>query len=420
MSLVENVRIEKLIYGGQGLSQLSNGQKVFLYGVLPGELVKAKVYKQYTSYALAEVIEIIEPSKHRIEALDKNYLSTSPWQIFEIEYENQQKVQLINDLIKNQDFLHPIKQIDCNENFLNYRNKMEYVFYGDDYGLHLAQYKRGTHLKEIIDSSSIASNFINQAAQIIITQLNDQKIRASDLKSLILRSTKDGLVGVALFLKKKINIKLQLNWPIQSIRLIFSDPKSPASVVTENIDILGHDQLKDKLIYNQEFYYSVLSFFQVNLEIYKKALQDINNYLLTDQNILDYFSGVGSIGLSLPHKSLLLVDNNQFNIDFAQLNAQKIDPKTEVILASANQCLNYINNHSVLIVDPPRNGLDQLLIKTINQFQPQQIVYLSCNPITQLRDVNYLKENYILSLFKLYNFFPRTPNMETLIILNHR
>jgi 23S rRNA (uracil1939-C5)-methyltransferase len=420
MALIEKVKIEKLVYGGQGLGQLSNGKKVFLYGVLPGELVKAKVYKKYSSYSLAETLDIIESSDHRIEALDKNYLSTSPWQIFQTEYENQQKIQLMNDLIQNQSFLPPIKQIDSSDNFLNYRNKMEYVFFGDDQGLHLAQHKRGTHHKEILDSSSIASPFINRAAQIMIDQLNTQNIRASDLKSLIVRSSQNGSVNVALFIKNKITIKLHLIEPIQSIRLIYSDPKSPASVVTEDLKTLGQDELKDELLNNQEFRYSVLSFFQVNLEVYKKALNDIGNHLLVENNVLDYFSGVGSIGLSLPHQSLSLVDNNQANIDFAKLNSQRLDSKAQVLLASANQCLDHINHQSVLIVDPPRNGLDQSLINAINQHQPQQIIYLSCNPITQLRDVNLLKDFYLVNLFKLYNFFPRTPNMETLIILNHR
>jgi 23S rRNA (uracil1939-C5)-methyltransferase len=90
----------------------------------------------------------------------------------------------------------------------------------------------------------------------------------------------------------------------------------------------------------------------------------------------------------------------------------------EVVEASTEKALRYITKDSVIIVDPPRSGLHKDVVVKIIKEKPAQIVYLSCNPATQARDVRLLVDGgYKIQNFDAYNFFPRTPHIETLISL---
>ncbi len=413
----EIVVIDKLVYGGQGLASLSSGQKVFVYGVLPKEEVKIKILKRSADYCLAELIEIIKPSSFRIQALDSNYLSTSPWQILNYEYENQMKVEIIQEMSSKYKFLPLIQSITSDKKPYYYRNKMEFSFYGDELGLHLALHKRGSHAKEIIQQVSIANHIIMKSAQQIVDQLESYQVRAADLKSLIVRVDQSNQASVALFVKKRLDLSLQLIDGIKSIKIYLSDYRSPASVITADLFQVGQDILQDQLLGSEKFVYSVLSFFQVNLNLYRQALKDMSVFVKSDQ-LVDYFCGVGSIGLSLSRQTKYLIDNDKFNIEFAKLNAKNFKSPAKTILANSNQSLDLITAKSSVIVDPPRSGLDNKFLNYLKLTKPQKIFYLSCNPITQFRDIDKLIDDYQIDEFKLYNFFPRTSHIESLMILS--
>ncbi len=417
MSQIEIVVIDKLVYGGQGMACLTSGQKVFVYGVLPNEEVKIKVVKQLADYCLAELIEVIKPSIFRIQALDDNYLSTSPWQILDYDYEDQMKVVIINELISKYKFLPLVKSITSNQQFYYYRNKMEFSFFGDEVGLHLALHKRGSHIKEIVKKVSIADDIIMQSAQQIVQQLESCQVRAGDLKSLIIRVDQNQQISSALFVKKKLNLTLKLVDKIKSIRVFLSDQRSPASIISQELFQIGQDVLEDSLLTSEKFVYSVLSFFQVNLNLYRQTLQDMMTFVNNDQ-LIDYYCGVGSIGLSLSRQINCLIDNNQFNIEFAKLNVKNFNSQAQTILANSNQSLWLIKDINSVIVDPPRSGLDNKFLDHLKTVKPQKIFYLSCNPVTQFRDVERLIDSYQIDEFKIYNFFPRTAHIESLMILS--
>ena len=98
-------------------------------------------------------------------------------------------------------------------------------------------------------------------------------------------------------------------------------------------------------------------------------------------------------------------------------NIKKLKLKAKAILASAEDATNYITNNCNLIVDPPRAGLHKNVINKINEVLPDRVIYLSCNPDTQSRDVKLLENNYKIEFIKGYNFFPRTPHIECLMVL---
>ncbi|MBQ9017390.1 23S rRNA (uracil(1939)-C(5))-methyltransferase RlmD, partial [Candidatus Saccharibacteria bacterium] len=90
------------------------------------------------------------------------------------------------------------------------------------------------------------------------------------------------------------------------------------------------------------------------------------------------------------------------------------------ILAKAEEVTDFIKADQTVIVDPPRAGLDDKLIEKLLETTPETIIYLSCNPATQARDLKLLLEKYHLELVKPFNFFPRTPHLENLVVLNRK
>lgn len=161
--------------------------------------------------------------------------------------------------------------------------------------------------------------------------------------------------------------------------------------------------------------YSPNGFFQINLPVYELVLKEIAQHINT-QKVLDLYAGVGSIGLSVArNKSLTLVEVNNAAFEEMQNNAK--GTKAKCVLAKSEDVTEYISPDCTVILDPPRAGCDQKLIEKINTIQPKSIVYLSCNPITQARDIALLN-GYKIEKIQPYNFFPRTPHIETLVFLH--
>lgn len=412
----QTVNILKLVHGGQGMGALDDGRKIFVWNALPGEDVLTQINKSKKDYAEGLAIEVIKSSQDRVSPKDELYLSTSPWQIISYSAENEAKRQILSDVLLHEkidynqliEFYAPISE-------WFYRNKMEYSFYGDDKGLHLALYDRGTHRKRIITSSSIARQEIDEVAGKICAVLNKNNVRAGDLKSLVLRCNSQGEVVVALFVKQENFKKIEeLSNICKGLVVVFSNPKSPASLRTKDLYQYGDVSLIEKIC-GTTIQYDVFSFFQVNLEIFSKALNEIIDEV-GDSGVVDIYSGVGTIGVCLKNpKALVEIDNS--NVVFAKINAKNTNKKIDVIQASSEKALDYINPDDFLVVDPPRAGLHKNLIEKIIDVKPPKIIYLSCNPSTQARDLKLLEESYVIKKITGYNFFPKTPHIESLAVL---
>jgi 23S rRNA (uracil1939-C5)-methyltransferase len=100
------------------------------------------------------------------------------------------------------------------------------------------------------------------------------------------------------------------------------------------------------------------------------------------------------------------------------ISAQKREEAVKAILAPSEKALEYIKNNATIIVDPPRAGLHEDVIAKLLEVIPERIIYLSCNPVTQARDIARLGEKYGVKYHRGYNFFPRTPHIEHLAILD--
>lgn len=415
----ETVIVTKLVHGGQGLADLADGRKVFVWNALPGETVEALIIKEKRSYAEAIAEVVIKPSSERQTPRDQNYLSTSPWQMMSSAAENKYKAEIVAELFAHEKVALPATgPVIHDDRDWNYRNKMEYSFWGDEDGLHLALHQRGTHGKQIVQGSSLAMPEIDAAANAIAVQLSELGTRAGDLKTIIVRASANGEVVAALYTKLLKFTELTLPTGVKGLKVYHSNPRSPASVPTELLYELGNCLLTDELL-GKKFHYNVDAFFQVNIPIFEKALSSIKSHVTADA-IVDMYAGAGSIGLSVASRAVDLIELDPASVEMMNVNAQGSGLEVTIYGAASEKATDYIVAEKPVIFDPPRAGLHKKVVERVLEVLPPQVVYLSCNPATQARDLALLQEKYTIDTFEIYNFFPKTPHIETLAILRRK
>ncbi len=417
---MEEVVIEKLVFGGQGLGTLADGRKVFVWNALPGEKVAVRIIKKKKSYLEGIAEEVISASPERIQPVETNYLATSPWQIMAYAAENTYKKSITEELFKREKVTIPGFEIKYPVDQWQYRNKMEYSFWGDDDGLHLALHMRGSHGKQIVHGSKLALPAIDAAANAMCAQLSKLQARAGDLKTIIVRANQKGEAVASLFTKLEKFTQLELPNGLKGLRVYHSNPKSPASVPTRLLYELGDPLLHDDLL-EKPFVYDVDSFFQVNVPIFEQALRSIRAHI-DEPVVTDMYAGVGSIGLSVNADKVTLVELDPATVRMAAHNASTMSEQmvVNVVETSTEKALHYITSDGPVIFDPPRAGLHPKVVEAVLAALPPKVVYLSCNPSTQARDLGLLQKSYDIKFFEAYNFFPRTPHIETLAVLDRR
>lgn len=397
--ITERIKIDKLIPGGQALATLADGKKIFLWNALPGEIVaSALVTKEKANFIEGIAIDVEQKSEHRVSPKDDCYLATSPWQIFQYGYELDQKRELVREVFRQQgiEFGELVERSDSELFNLEiqptrtdgqeyfYRNKMEYSLYYDHEAQRIfpAFRARGSHSKIAVQQSSLERAEIFAAASQIVDTLNVKGEEARKYQSLLLRCDQTGRVSGGLFENHRPH---------------------PVFAKLED-EILGH-----------KYTYSPNGFFQINLPVYEMALREIEPWV-QGENVLDLYAGVGTIGLSVGRgKKLTLVECDKSAYREMERNCQGTNARP--VLAKSEEALEYIQPEQTVIVDPPRAGCRPELVEKLLEVKPERIIYLSCNPATQARDVKMLLAGYRPVYIAPFNFFPHTPHIENLVVL---
>jgi 23S rRNA (uracil1939-C5)-methyltransferase len=423
------VTLSHIVGGGQTIGTLESGKKCLAWGGLPGEKVIVQPTKSKSSYIEGVVTEVLDASQERIEPRDSDsYLSTSPWQIMRFDAEEHYKSALIEEAFELHDIVlpQPIETYSDGVEY-EYRNKVEYSFWFDTETerLSLAFFRRGSHGKIAVDSISLASPAITALSKTIIETLNELKIGGRSLKTLLIRSDRAGRTAWQLYVKDEDfdpkPLLAQLGDAANSGEIIYSNPKSPASVITKRL-YSGTDIVLEDTILDVPFRYATEGFFQINLPVYEQALRDMEQWVKPGMPVVDMYSGVGTIGLTIGGDNVTLVEINEHAVREMERNIEQLGRtgQAKAVLAPSEQALEHISSDATIIVDPPRAGLHEDVVKKLLEAAPERIIYLSCNPVTQARDVARLAETYGIRHHRGYNFFPRTPHIEHLVILDKK
>ncbi len=418
------MKIEKIVNGGQGLAHTED-LTVFVWNALPGEEVEVQYLSKRKGIAEAVATKIVTPSPDRIEPQEPFFLSSSPWQIVKPEAEDGLKQTIAVETYGRNGGLilqsEPPKIISDPANAFGYRNKIEFSFCEANGQMSLAFFGRGTKVRHAVSGSLLAEPVINEVAAQILAWVNEVKIPLRSLKSLIIRSNGADQAIAALFIKDRLEFSHHptTDAKLLGFHLYYSTHKSPASVPTALLYSTGQDYLIADIL-GTKLKFGLLSFFQINIPIFTQAVKDIAAFIGPDQPVLDFYSGVGAISLPLAKNRprTILVESNEEAAAYATENIVLNGlTNAEAHCMPAEKMTELIDGEATVIVDPPRAGLhDKVTLQLLNKLPPK-IVYLACDLATQARDVQRLSEAYHPVFIKLYNFFPRTPHIEGLVVL---
>ena len=401
-----DVKIIRLNNEGLGVA-LVNKFVVFVTNSLPNELVKIKITEVNENYAKGIVTSYVETSNDRVIPECPYYEKCGGCNLMHMNYESQinfkkDKVKSIFKKISNIDI--DIKDIIYDKEY-NYRNKVVLKVKGNKIGL----YREKTNDIISVDRCLIIDNKIND--ELIKLELFVNKYINNNISELMIRTINN-------------KIMFSLDTINKEVRDSFLDNFSHIdSIYINNKLVYGEEFLKEK-IDNLEFNISPKSFFQVNKNIMTKMYEKAISYI--DGGItLDLYSGTGTISMlaSKTSKEVIGIEALQDAVKDANNNLELNNIKNvSFICDKVENKINELKDKNIdnIILDPPRSGSDKKSLNSILEIEPKQIIYISCNPVTLARDYNTLKEKYNIKEITLFDMFPNTYHVESLMVLERR
>lgn len=395
------VEIEKMDDFGRGIAYLYD-KVVFVPKTVVGDIVNIEIVNDKKKYSIAKVLEIITPSKLRIKEKCPFYQRCGGCSMQNVEYriELDYKLQKINNLLKKNKIDYTVKDIIKSDKRFNYRNKVSLKIENGIVGY----YERETHNIVEIDSCNLVNTYIND----LIEDLNKLKIQNGKV---IIRSNVQN--ELLLILETKHYSKQGIKYLVNKHRI--------AGIVVNKECVFGSDFFVDK-IGDYKFKISYNSFFQINPYICNELFKEVKKHTKDVNELIDLYSGVGTLSIVAKEnaKSVMgveIVDNAAFN---AKTNSilNKVNDVT-FIASDTNKITSYIEDKDFVIVDPPRSGLTTKVIDAIKHYKVEKVLYISCDPNTLIRDLKLLN-NYEIKEFKLFDMFPNTYHVESMVLLENK
>lgn len=400
MSII--TKIDNINHQGQGITKINN-KITFVPKTIPEDIVEIKLTKEHKNYNDAKLVKIISPSPNRKDYKCPYYQICGGCHIANLPYELQLKYkqEKVKNIFKKYNKKEIEPEIIPSPNQLHYRNKVILKIKNNKLGL----YEEKSHNIIPIDNCLLLptkmNSIIKSLNNISLYNIDNIMIREIDSQIIINITSNDTQTELINILKDKVT-SIYINY-----NLVYGKPN-----LTQTLD-------------NYNFIISPESFFQINIDqtinLYHQVLE-YSNPKKTDK-ILDLYCGTGTIGIYLAKhcKEVLGIEINNKAIENANQN-KSINKINNISFKQGNVStvldINY--KADIIIVDPPRSGLDKTVVKTILKIKPRKIVYISCEPITLSRDINLLEENYNLEKIKLFDMFPQTYHVESICLLNLR
>lgn len=394
------VKIEKYDDLGRGIAYL-NGKVLFVPKTVPGDIVEIAVINDKKNFSECQVLKYIEYSPERINSSCPYFDSCGGCDFLNVKYENSlnYKVNKVKEIFnKNGISINP-KVVFSSQN-LFYRNKITLKVQNGKLGY----FKNNSHDLVEIDKCIIASNAINS----IIPYIKKFNILNGNVT---IRSNQNE--EILLVIESYDNLNININEIKKNIKLV--------GIVINNRLFYGVDFLNEN-INDLNYRISYDSFFQINPRVAQILFNTIDENIDVNDNVLDIYCGVGTLSLSAAKKAkqvvgIEIVKNAIFNAKFnAKINNIQ---NTEFILGDASNIkFSKYNNFNKVIVDPPRSGLTNSVISTILKINPEEIIYVSCDPQTLVRDIKILSANYVIKDSFVLDMFCYSYHVETIVILN--
>lgn len=402
------VEVTKLDHQGRGIAKI-NDKIIFIPNALPEETVDVDIILEKKKYYEGIIKETINASDKRIKSICPYFEECGGCQFLNMNYPDsldykQNKVEEIMN--KYLGIKIKINNIVACDNNLYYRNKTTFQVEND-----IGFFKEKTNTLIPVDKCYISDIKINDIYKAIKDNIN-----LTNVKQVIIRATKNTLESMVIF--KTSNY-------IDNKKIIDILKKKVDSIYINDELIYGKGKIIENLC-NKNFYISPSSFFQVNTlqaeKLYNKAIAYAD--IKKEDTVLDLYCGTGTIGIvaSDKAKKVIGIELNKEAIKDANENKKLNNINNiEFYAGDVGKILNK-NNYKpdIIIVDPPRAGLDSLALSQILNIRPKKLVYVSCDLMTLARDLKLLSNDYDILELTPVDMFPYTAHVESVCALKYK
>lgn len=445
-----------------------DGKAFLLKDAVPGDIVSADIGRKRKGMLTGRIIDITDKSADRTEPKCRHfdYCGGCNWQNLtypkQLEYKNTQ--------VQNQ--LKRIGQIEAKEVFpiqgagelYQYRNKLEFTFTDKRWltpeeidssaeieerrglGFHVpGRFDWVMHITECLLEPGIHNdirNFVFDKARELNISFFDLKEKKGELRNLVLRRNLSGdwMLVLICWSKNELTEKLCIE-----TKNAFDEIKSVWIVENQKLNddfsdcpmrhITGELYLSETFVNNQtevqtNFQIGPKSFFQTNPKQAEKLYNRVYDWaeISSDDVVYDLYTGTGSIALFLARqaKKVVGIEYVPEAVEDARLNSQLNEVDNCVFYAGdmkdilTPELISKEGNPDVLIADPPRAGMHADVIEQILKVSPKRIIYVSCDPATQARDLALLSSKYEVQKSQAFDLFPHTSHVENIVVLSKR
>lgn len=391
-----NIKLEinSFDHEGRGIGKYNN-KVVFVPNAIPGEIVEIEIIKDKKTFSEGKIISYIKKSPKRIEASCPFYNKCGGCSFEHISIDDEKKVKTNNviNIIKKYANLDVLPIFIDSDKEYNYRNKIEFKIENGNWGY----YNSLSHNFVKINKCLIAKDSINR----IIENKNYFDIKNG---SIIIRCNYNDEIIIKIDTSDKYNI--DIDNLIKNNKIV--------GIIVNNKLIYGEDYYIEK-VGKYLFKVNINSFFQINLNILSKVFDLISKDKY--KTVVDLYCGVGTLGVALNKDKLYGIEIVPEAITDAIKNSEINKQNNLYMLGDSSKISKIEDKIDCIIVDPPRSGLNNKTINNILKFNSKSIIYMSCNPMTLARDLNILKEKYLVKKIYILNMFPKTKHVECVCFL---
>ena len=432
------LEIVKAGINGEGIAFFKR-KPVFIEGCFPDEVVDADLIDEGRHYK-GRLKAILKKSPDRIRSVCSYADKCGACALMGLKYDGQLaiKMQLLeNALYKYAEYEGKIEGIVKSDDVYGYRNKCNLPIIDYNGKLVNALYKQGSNHPCLIATCFIHEESVEEIRRKILDVLNRYKLQAYDrrekkgMRQLIVRAFDKGAQAVLVTgndtLKENVIADLKKIKGLKSLFQGINTVRDPIKMMPEKLrPLFGKEKIEVKSL-NYELELSPQAFFQLNHKQAEQIYKDAAALIKEKQKlIIEGYCGIGTISLAMHDKAekIIGIEIIEKAIKDAKDNAKK--NKVENVEFRCGDAAKEIRKivekekADVIVVDPPRTGLDDELLKTLLKSKAKQIIYISCNPSTLGKDLYILKKEYEIHLVRGYDMFPNTPLVETLVELVRR
>ncbi|MGZ4053898.1 MAG: 23S rRNA (uracil(1939)-C(5))-methyltransferase RlmD [Bacteroidia bacterium] len=469
LPVLENVSVIDASSDGQSVAK-TDEYVIFIKGAVPGDVVDLQITRKKSKYREANVISIREKSDKRTEVVCSHFgvCGGCKWQNMQYDWQLFYKQKQVSDALTRlaKIDLPEIQKIIPSKKVYNYRNKLEFTFsnkkwltldqvndksisFGEGEGL-ISRNALGFHIPGMFDKildidkcylQEEPSNAIRNELRAYSLKNNlpffDLREQIGLLRNIIIRSTSIGewMLIVAFHYDNKPVIEklmdhLAEKFPqITSLQYVINPKRNDTIGDLDIIVYKGNDSIYEQME-NLKFKIGPKSFYQTNsdqaYELYK-VTRDFASIKNTDI-VYDLYTGTGTIANFVAHhaKKVVGIEYVPAAIEDAKINSEINNITNTVFYAGDmkdvldNAFINENGKPDVIITDPPRAGMHDDVTKKILEIEPSRIVYVSCNPATQARDLQMLDAKYKVTKVQPVDMFPQTHHVENVVLLELR